>query len=169
MKTQKIKKVSVIIVALLMIAGSSLFAQKGRNFDGQVQTRGERVDQTRNRQIPDLTEDQETKIKALRVDRMKEMTTCKNQINELKAKKQTLLSSDNSELKEINGVIDQMTDVQNKMMKASAKHHQDVRNILTDEQKVIFDSKQMHGRGHERMARRGGKSRRVRGHMHGKN
>ena len=49
--------------------------------------------------------------------------------------------SGNSDLKELNAVIDQMTDIQNKKMKASAKHRQDVRSLLTDEQKVFFDSR----------------------------
>ncbi|NOQ25279.1 MAG: periplasmic heavy metal sensor [Bacteroidales bacterium] len=145
MKTQKIKKVSVIIIAVLMIAGSNLYAQQGRNNARQ----GQNVDQKQSCQmIPDLTEDQESKIESLRLEKMKEMTAFRNQVNELKAKKQTLMTSDNSDSKEINTVIDQMTDIHNKMMKASAKHHQDVRNLLTDDQKVIFDSKPMRGHGH---------------------
>lgn len=144
MKTQKIKKVSVIIIAVLMIAGSNLFAQQGRNYARQ----GQGVNQMGFCQmIPDLTEDQENKIEALRLEQMKASTAFRNQKNELMAKKQTLMASDNSDLKEINAVIDQMTDIHNKMMKASVKHHQDVRNLLTDEQKVIFDSRPMRGYG----------------------
>jgi hypothetical protein len=39
-----------------------------------------------------------------------------------------------------------MTEVHTKMMKASAKHQQSVRGLLTEEQKVYFDSRP--GRGH---------------------
>lgn len=144
MKTQKFKKVSVIIIAVLMIAGSNLYAQRGRNYSRQ----GQIMDQKQSCQlIPDLTEDQHNKIEALRLEQMKTRTAFRNQENELMAKKQTLMASDNVDMKEINTVIDQMTDIHNKMMKTSAKHHQDVRSLLTDEQKVIFDSRPMRGHG----------------------
>ena len=153
MKTLKIKKVSVVVIAVLMLVGSNSYAQQGRNNARQGQGMNQKQGQGMNQMgfcqmIPDLTEDQENKIEALRLEQMKASTAFRNQKNELMAKKQTLMASDNSDLKEINAVIDQMTDIHNKMMKASAKHHQDVRNLLTDEQKVIFDSKSMHGHGH---------------------
>jgi Spy/CpxP family protein refolding chaperone len=73
-------------------------------------------------------------------------------MNELSARKRTLNTTDKADLKEINSVIDQMTGVHNKMMKASAKHRQEVRNLLTDEQKVYFDSMSGRGRGYNRGA-----------------
>jgi Spy/CpxP family protein refolding chaperone len=150
MKTLKIKTVSVIVIAVLMIAGSNLYAQQGRNYSRQGQGMNQKQGQGMNQigscqAILDLTEDQDSKIDALRLEQMKERTAFRNQKNELMAKKQTLMASDNADMKEINAVIDQMTNVHSKMMKASAKHHQDVRNLLTDEQKVIFDSKPMRG------------------------
>ncbi|MFO7842403.1 MAG: hypothetical protein R6V16_01220, partial [Bacteroidales bacterium] len=50
----------------------------------------------------------------------------------------------------------QMTDVHNKMMKKSAKHRQDVRKQLTDEQKVYFDAMPARGQGYNRGAGRAG-------------
>jgi Spy/CpxP family protein refolding chaperone len=162
MKTQKFKKVSLIVIAALMITGSSMYAQQGRNYSRQAQGMKEKQS---CQMIPDLTEEQETKMKALRLKQTKEMTAFKNQMNELRAKKQTLMSADDSDLKEVNAVIDQMTDIHNKMMKASAKHHKVVRNLLTDEQKIIFDSKPMHRKGHARGMRHSHDSRRARGNM----
>ncbi|MFC2096315.1 Spy/CpxP family protein refolding chaperone [Bacteroidota bacterium] len=130
---------------VLMITGANTNAQQGKNYSDQG--RGLNRDHVCER-IPDLTEEQQTKIKDLRLDQMKKMTDFRNQMNELQAKKQTLMTSDNSDMKEINSVIDQMTNVHNKMMKTSAQHHQDVRNLLTDEQKVIFDSMPRRGRRH---------------------
>jgi len=151
------KKVAVLTMAVLLIGSANLIAQNGRNHSKQGNGYG--TNQICH-QIPDLTEDQQTKIKALRVDHMKEMTALRNQTNELRAKKQTLMATDNADMKEINAIIDQMTNLQNKRMKLSAKHHQEVRNELNDEQKVYFDSRKMHnhrngrgmGQGH-----RGGK------------
>lgn len=147
MKTQGFKKLGVLVIAVLMFTGADLYAQRGRNYSEQ----GKGLNMDRACQmIPDLTEDQQAKIQALRTGHIKEMTAFRNQMNELKAKKQTLMTSDNSDMKDLNANIDQITSVHNKMMKASAKHHQDVRNLLTDEQKVYFDSKPMRGRGQGR-------------------
>jgi Spy/CpxP family protein refolding chaperone len=77
-------------------------------------------------------------------------------MNELRARKRTLNTTDKADLTEINSVIDQMTEVHNKMMKASAKHLQEVRNLLTEEQKVYFDSMAGRGRGYNRGAGRAG-------------
>ncbi|MEE4197829.1 MAG: Spy/CpxP family protein refolding chaperone [Bacteroidales bacterium] len=154
MKTKKMKKITVLAVVFLMLAGTQGFAQRGRNYRSMID-RPDRNDQTCWR-IPDLTADQETQIEALRVDHWREMNNYRNQMNELRARKRTLNTTDQTDIKEINSVIDQMTGVHNKMMKASAKHRQEVRNLLTDEQKVYFDSMPARGRGYNRGAGRTG-------------
>jgi Spy/CpxP family protein refolding chaperone len=150
MKAQRIKKATVLAMALFMFAGTNIYAQRGRNY--QDQDRG--FAQKQHCMIPDLTEDQQNKMDALRVNHLKEMKDFRNQMNELRARKHTLQTSDNVDLKEINAVIDKMTAVHNQMMKQSAKHRQEIRSLLTDEQKVYFDSRPMrgerNGRGHGR-------------------
>lgn len=143
MKTQRIKKVALLAIAVLMFAGSNLYAQRGRNYSNQGEGKGQAC-----MNIPDLTEDQLSKIETLRIVHLKETTIQRNQMNELRAKKHTLMTSDNANMKEINAVIDQMTSNRNAMMKISAKHRQDVRNLLTDDQKVYFDSRPMRGHKH---------------------
>ena len=132
MRTQRIKKVSVLAAILFMFIGSNLYAQRGKGISAQG---GDQKLNQHCRMIPDLTEDQENKIEALRVEHLKEMNAFRNQVNELRAKKQTVMTSDNPDMKEINSIIDQMSEVHNKMMKASAKHQQSVRGLLTEEQK----------------------------------
>ena len=152
MKTQRIKTAAVLAIAVLMFAGSNLYAQRGKNYSNQG--KGMRQNQS-CMMLPDLTEEQQNKIEALRLDHLKDMNTFRNQMNELRAKKQTLQTSDNVNLNEINTIIDQMTGIHNKMMKTSAKHRQDVRSQLTDEQKVYFDSRPMKGHRNNKSARRG--------------
>ncbi|MGC9375221.1 MAG: Spy/CpxP family protein refolding chaperone [Bacteroidales bacterium] len=154
MKTKNVKRTTVLMLAFIMLAGTQLFAQRGRNLRNDVNR------PYQNRQtcwrIPDLTEAQQTKIESLRIEHWKEMNNYRNQMNELRARKRTLNTTDKTDLKEINSVIDRMTEVHNKMMKASAKHRQDVRKQLTDEQKVYFDSMSGRGRGYNRGAGRAG-------------
>jgi Spy/CpxP family protein refolding chaperone len=161
MKTMK--KIAVLAMAIMLMSGTSLFAQNGRNYSKQ----GNFYNEGNNicNRIPDLTEDQQVKIEALRVNHLKERTALRNQTNELRAKKQTLMTSDNADMKEINSVIDQMTELQNKKLKESAQHRQNVRNLLTDDQKVYFDSRP--GRGHRNGMRSGNRGGRGQGNGQG--
>jgi Spy/CpxP family protein refolding chaperone len=145
MKAQKIS-ITVMAVALLLLS-TNLFAQRGAGNNREDRPRGNQQEICQN--IPDLTTEQETKIEALRVDHLKKTNDYRNQLNELRAKKQTLMTSEKTDLNAINGVIDQMTGLQNKMMKEKAKMHQDVRSLLTDAQKVYFDSRPMRGHGNK--------------------
>lgn len=144
MNTQKTKKVTVLVAAALMIIGTNSFAQRGRNFENRGD--GFRRMEFCER-IPDLTNDQQAKIEDLRLDHLKEMNGYRNQMNEFRAKKRTLMAADGSNMNEINTVIDQMTDVHNKMMKASANHRRNVRGTLTEDQKVYFDAMPRYGHG----------------------
>lgn len=152
MKTMK--KVAVLAIVVLMISGTNLFAQRGRNYSNQG--KGYNQNQMCQR-ISDLTEDQITKIEALRVVHLKEITAHRNEMNILRAKKQTLMTSDKADMKEINAVIDQMSSLRAKQLKSAAKHQLDVRNLLTDTQKVYFDSRPMNRRGSGNKTGRGGR------------
>jgi len=144
MKTLGFRKITLVIAVITLLTVSS-YAQRGRNYQN-------RQDNFRPnyacQMLPDLTEEQQAKIEALRVNHLKEMNANRNQMDELRARKQTLMTSDNADMKELNGVIDQMSDLHNKMIKSSAKHLQEVRSLLTDEQKVYFDSRPRGKRGH---------------------
>lgn len=166
MKTQMIKKVNVLILAILMITGSGIYAQQGRGTarQGQRTGQGKEMHQRRACLIPDLSEEQKNKIESLRLEQMKEMTSYRNQLNELKAKKKTLMSTA-SDLKEIYAVIDSMTELNNKKMKTTAKHMQNFRNLLTEEQKVFFDSKPQRRHANSRAGRSHGNNRRGKGQM----
>lgn len=141
MKIQKFS-ITMLALALLMFIGSDMFAQRGNRHSNIDREPG-----THCVNIPDLTPEQETKIEALRVDHLKKRTEYRNQMNELRAKKQTLMTTDKADLNAINSIIDQMTNLQNKMMKEKAKHNQDIRSLLTDAQKVYFDNRSSMGKG----------------------
>jgi Spy/CpxP family protein refolding chaperone len=72
-------------------------------------------------------------------------------MEELRAKEHTLATSEKPDMKAINANIDEMTKVQNQLMKAMASHRQDIRSLLTEEQKIRFDSRPMGKGGSARM------------------
>lgn len=148
MKTLKLKTL-IVTATILLLSVSSSFAQRGMGIRAN-QNKGMYMQQNRFCVTAlDLSDEQQTQIDELRLSHLKNMQTNRNKMNELRARKQTLMTSD-SELKEVNSVIDEMSVLHTKMMKVTAKHRKDVRSLLNDEQKIIFDSHNERGmhRGH---------------------
>lgn len=121
--------------------------------------------------IPDLTQEQTKKIEDLHIAHLKEVNQLKNQIAEKRAHLKTLQSSDKVDNDAINKTIDEVTTIQNNLMKKNAAHHQAVRNVLNDKQRVIFDAKKcgkMHGKGAGCCGGKGYMQGNGCGHQHGK-
>ena len=69
------------------------------------------------------------------------MIQLENQLAEKRAQLKTLEQVDKPDMKAINSKIDEISALQNKRMKASAANRAKVRSLLTDEQRVMFDSR----------------------------
>jgi Spy/CpxP family protein refolding chaperone len=92
------------------------------------------------KQLPGITDEQKKQIKDFKVQQMKEMLPLKNQLGEKKAHLKTLETSDTPDMKAINQLIDEMGSIQVSMRKKQAEFTQKVRKILTDEQRILFDT-----------------------------
>ena len=92
------------------------------------------------KKIPDLTQDQKEKISELRIDMLKETQPLRNQIEELRAAFHSLMTSDNPDTKAIEKNIDERTKLQSELMKSHAGSRLAMSNLLTDDQRVIFNS-----------------------------
>lgn len=90
--------------------------------------------------IPDITEEQNSQIQDLRTDHLKTMRPFRNEIREQRAQLRTLETADSPDMSKINNTIDNISGIQNKMHKTRASHIQDIRKILTEEQRVYFDT-----------------------------
>ena len=134
MKTTRFFMYSVVV--LLIACAPTLTAQPGM-MNGQGGGQGFK---NHHMGIPNLTDEQQTKIENLRVAHLKEIQPLKNQMAELKAKQRTLTTADKPDMKAIDANIDEITKLQNTIMKKAAAHRQDVRAVLTDEQKLWFDA-----------------------------
>ena len=82
-------------------------------------------------------------MKNLRLDHSKSILEVNNELNVLSAEYKVLASGDDQNLNDINKKIDEMQVLKSDLQKKSAKHRLEVRNLLTDEQKVLFDSKKV--------------------------
>jgi len=92
-------------------------------------------------QIPNLTEDQKVKIKALHVEMLKKEQPIKNELKENEARLNTLVTAAEPDSKAINAQMDKIHKNRADLDKLHLQFHQDVRTHLTADQKVYFDKK----------------------------
>jgi Spy/CpxP family protein refolding chaperone len=131
---------TLLVSLLLVLIASPGFAQRGQGRYGMGMNERPGRNQQFFQMIPDLSEEQESKIETLRVDHMKEMMSKRNTLNEKRAKLRTLQTQDKPDMQAINSLIEEMGDVRTEMQKKRASHHQEIRSLLTEEQKVYFDN-----------------------------
>ncbi len=146
------KKLTIILAALLIVTGMDAFAQRGRrmisrDYQGVVCP-----------YIPDLTEEQQSRITELRTSHLKEMQEFRNKVDENRVQYRSLVTGDPANRNAINDKIDEFTELKNQMLKKQTNHRQEIRNLLTEEQRVYFDSRRTDRRGPA--MRGGGMSRR---------
>jgi Spy/CpxP family protein refolding chaperone len=124
MKSFKISVLFMLVLALM--AGTVLNAQPtGKKFQG----------------IAGLSEDQKAQIHKLRVSHLKDIQTIKNQVGENRAHYKTLMTSESPDMNAINKNIDEFGSLRTQLLKKQAAHTQDIRKLLTDEQRLIFDQR----------------------------
>ena len=135
MKTPKIK------ATLLVLALSALFI-----IDATAQPRGQMRQQEVGPRaycqiIPDLTEEQEEKINDLQSEQIKERTQHRTEMEELRAKKRSLMLQESPDSEELEEVIDQKSELRSGQIKSNIAHRQDIRELLTEEQREYFDNR----------------------------
>ncbi|MBN1252476.1 MAG: periplasmic heavy metal sensor [Bacteroidales bacterium] len=134
MKTIRLKSLSVILAVMLLSFGTQLNAQRyqGKNMQNK---------QNFECNIPDLTDEQKSKIEVLKVSHLKEVTTHKNLMSEKRAHLNTLRTADKPDMNAINKTLDEIGALRTNMQKKSEAHRQSVRALLTDNQRVYFDAR----------------------------
>ncbi len=171
MKANNLKMIVTLVMIVLMGFGTDALAQRGNgnrngngygngngyaNGNGYGNGNGYSFRDCNN--MPNLTDAQRTSIEKLQVVQQKEMLQYSNKLRELNAKLNTQRSSNNESMTAINKTVDEITSVKNKQMKQRETHKQEIRKLLTDDQKVLFDSRQNRRNGNgNRNGNRGGK------------
>ena len=132
---------TLLVATVLFIAGSSIaYAQCPKN-DGKdrMPVQGEKME-GHHMMIPDLTDAQKEQMRSLHTSHMKEIQPLQNEIGEKQARLHTLQTADKVNMAEINALIEDIGNTRIQIMKKKAAHHQKIRSMLTDEQRVMFDA-----------------------------
>ena len=140
MKTRLSKILSVLMLTGLIFSIPAL-AQKGPGNCPNPQQGG------CCKNMPGMTEDQQKKIDALQLKHMKTVTEYKNQIALKKAELRILESSDKPDKAAVDKKIDEIMTMKGQSAKSQAALHMEIRALLTDEQKVLFDAHRGKGPG----------------------
>jgi len=131
-----------------MVTSGTIMAQRGAGIKGKPMGRADRPRaQMQYQRIPDLTGEQQDQMKDLRIDHMQEITRYRNKLAEKRASLRGLQTQDDPDMNALNTTIEEMGQVRINMHKAQAAHHQKVRDILTEEQRAVFDARKMKRRG----------------------
>ncbi len=89
--------------------------------------------------ILDLSEEQQEQLSTLRVKHYKTMKPLKAEMVELKARERTLMSQEVIDVKAVNMVIDQRTELSNKTQKKQLENRLACREVLTEKQRMKLD------------------------------
>lgn len=134
--------IAAITIFTLIGLTNPLNAQRTERFRGErnISERREAFMQQRNSETR-LTDDQKEKFRALRIETEKKLKPFQDQLSELMAKHQTLVTADKPDMKAIETSLSQISKTRLEMAKIRAARHQEVRAQLTEEQRLMFDKR----------------------------
>lgn len=133
----------VLMMAALFVSSVTMAQnpeQKNRRIDQNDMMKRQEMRQDFGRDLA-LTDEQKEAMKKIRLETAKEVKPLKNELRELQAHQQTLATADNADMKAIYKNIDKMAEVKTKMEKIRAKQRQDIRSLLTEEQRLKMDQR----------------------------
>ena len=141
MKTIKIS--SVLVLLFFCLATISIFGQPYIPPPANAPNPGEHKMRQQPPYLPpnpDLSKDQIEDIKKLEIAHQKEILPLENQVREKEAKLQSSATTDKPDLVQLNSIIDEISILKGKIQKSDMAHRQNIRKLLTEEQRVVFDS-----------------------------
>lgn len=129
----------VMTSMIILLISSGLMAQQG-NEPGKFNA-GKQKGQEFCKAIPDLTPEQEKKLKEIRTSNLKEMNTYSSEMKVKRAELQLLQTTNNPDINKINAKIDEIGKIKTDMAKKKAAQLQKVRSLLNEEQRIHFDAR----------------------------
>ena len=91
--------------------------------------------------LPDLTVEQKEKIKKTDLKQMAAMTPLRNQMREKRVRLASILTTMPMDIALADQLADEIGKLASAILKLQIRHDQELRNILTPDQQIIFDSR----------------------------
>lgn len=93
-------------------------------------------------ELPDLTENQKAQIKDIREESREKMKPQREEMKKLRSKMMELKSAEKPDQEQINKLIDEQAKLKAQMEKTRTASELKVRELLTPEQRKVFDAQQ---------------------------
>ncbi len=138
----KTKVLGLLMVAAMLFTASvsAQRPQRENNVQKWDRERTERKARPGNMRSNLFTDEQKEAIKEMNSEIAVKVKPLMNELGELEAKQRSLTTGEDSDLDAIYKNIEKISDVRTEIAKLRAKHNQDVRAMLTEEQLLKFDS-----------------------------
>lgn len=136
---------ALTLIALILLA-INILAQRGHGFaqrnEISMEEREERGFRESGicRHFPGITQEQSDKMDALRQQSMNENQQLRNQLGEKQVRLRMLKTAEQPDMNAINKTIDEMAAIRAGMHKNQVAKHQEIRKLLTEDQRILFDS-----------------------------
>jgi len=136
MKTNKISKSVVVsfLIAILFVGSAWTIENKGQAFEGRKGFNNGTV------QMLKLTPEQREQGKTIKLKFIKELTPIKNELKVKMATLEALSTGDNVDVKAVNKLLEEIGKLKVEIAKKQFAQKQAFRNILTEDQKILFDA-----------------------------
>lgn len=138
-----------MLMAVMMLIVMDVAAQRYRNQAPRPEKLNEEVTERPSgfcRNLPGITPEQTEQIDALRLKGMKQTQQLRNELGEKQARLRTLSTSDKPDQNTINKTIDEIAAIKANIQKNRMATHQEIRKLLNDDQRIVFDNNSGTGR-----------------------
>jgi Spy/CpxP family protein refolding chaperone len=152
-----------VLMAGFLVFSTSLEAQIRGGY-GERGSRGERPDRVRLHEQLDLTGDQESKLSEIRTAHQKQMIDKQAELRKLRLSIQEEMRKDNPDMTAVQTLIRNQESLRTNVQLERIKHFNDIREVLTPEQREIWQKNRREfrdwgsfgeRRGHPRRQERG--------------
>ncbi|MBE0460675.1 MAG: periplasmic heavy metal sensor [Candidatus Aminicenantes bacterium] len=141
---KKVKTMMTAVIALALISAYPILAQKAERGHQKEKMRSCKAMGTYC--IHSLTTEQISKIQKLKLEHQKEILPLRQKMQTIHLELRALIS-EGADQKKLEAKIDESGKIRTEIQKKALAHHQEIRKLLTDEQKVYFDLR-CSGMGH---------------------
>lgn len=111
---------------------------------GMMQQRQNMQPRHRVMTLPGLTDEQREQIRQLHLDNQEAVLPLQNELGELRARLNTLSSAADASSGDVSQAADRIGAIQAEIIKRKMETHRKVRDVLTEEQRVVFDTWKHH-------------------------
>lgn len=158
---KSILKLSVLTALVFALSVNASAQQRLNNPDrlrGDRQSQMQKMHSNQGNQhqqmmnMLDLNEEQSEQIETIHLNGQKSMLPLRNTLREKNARLRTLTTSESYDEKAVNEVIEEISEIRAAMLTMRTSHRRQIRELLTEEQHIKFDSFQQNSlrRQHKR-------------------